>query len=90
MEVGIDYICIKVRKQAKLKFQLSEMLKFLKNEAGRRLLYSCNMGMNGLPDIYTESTRAAGLRAEGVYIRQTTRAHVTTVMYHLFIGQKPT
>ena len=48
------------------------------------------MGMSGLPDIYTQSTRAAGPRAEGVYIRQTTSAHVTTVMYHLFIGQKPT
>ena len=54
------------------------------------LLYSFNMGTSGLPDIYTQSTRAAGSRAEGVYIRQTTSAHVTTVMYHLFIGQKPT
>ena len=48
------------------------------------------MGSSGLPDIYTQSTRAAGPRADGVYIRQTTSAHVTTVMYHLFIGQKPT
>ena len=40
---------------------------------------SCNMGMSGLPDIYTLSTRAAGPRAEGVYIRQTTSAHVTTI-----------
>ena len=53
-------------------------------------LYSCNMGMSGLPGIYTQSTRAAGSRAEGVYIRQIMSAHVTTVMYHLFIGQKPT
>ena len=53
-------------------------------------IYSCNMGTSGLPDIYTQSTRAAGPRAGGVYIRQTTSAHVTTVMYHLFIGQKPT
>ena len=30
-------------------------------------LYSCNMGTSGLPDIYTQSTRAAGPRAEGVY-----------------------
>ena len=45
------------------------------------------MGMSGLSDIYTQSTRAVGPRAEGVYI---TSAHVTTVMYHLFIGQKPT
>ena len=56
----------------------------------KMLLYSCNMGTSGLPDIYTQSTRAAGPRAEGVYIRQTTSAHVTTVMYHLFTGQKPT
>ena len=54
------------------------------------ILYSCNMGTSGLPDIYTQSTRAAGPKAEGAYIRQTTSAHVTTVMYHLFIGQKPT
>ena len=52
--------------------------------------YSCNVGMSGLPDIYTQSTRAAGPRAKGVYIRQTMSAHVTTAMYHLFIGQKPT
>ena len=35
---------------------------------------SCNMGTRGLPDIYTLSPRALG-----VYIRQTTCAHVTTV-----------
>ena len=35
---------------------------------------SCNMGTRGLPDIYTLSPRALG-----VYIRQTTRAHVTTI-----------
>ena len=28
------------------------------------------MGSSGLPDIYTQSTRAAGPRAEGVYIYQ--------------------
>ena len=54
----------------------------------KALLYSCNISTSGLPDIYTQSTRAAGPRV--VYIRQTTSAHVTTVMYHLFIGQKPT
>ena len=48
------------------------------------------MGTSGLPDMYTQSTRAAGPRAKGVFIRQTTGAHVTIVMYHLFIGQKPT
>ena len=40
--------------------------------------------------VYTESTRAAGPRVKGVYFRQTTSAHGTTIMYRLFIGQKPT
>ena len=40
------------------------------------------MGMNGLPDIYPQSLRATGLRAEGVHIRQTTSAHITIVMCH--------
>ena len=40
---------------------------------------SCNMGTRGLPDIYTLSPRACGPRALGVYIRQTTHAHVTTI-----------
>ena len=42
---------------------------------------SFNMGTCGLPDIYTLSPRACGPRALGVYIRQTTRAHVTTIQY---------
>ena len=36
------------------------------------------MGTRGLPDIYTLSPRACGPQALGVYIRQTTLAHVTT------------
>ena len=36
---------------------------------------SYTMGTSGLPDIYTQSPRAAGPRAEGVYIRRTTSAH---------------
>ena len=40
---------------------------------------SCNMGTRGLPDIYTLSPRACGPHALGVYIRQATRAHVTTI-----------
>ena len=41
------------------------------------------MGTSGLPDIYTRSPRAAGLRAAwGVYIRRTTSAHGITTMYH--------
>ena len=35
---------------------------------------SCNMGTRGLSDIYT-----CGPRTLGVYIRQTTHAHVTTI-----------
>ena len=31
--------------------------------------------MSGLPDMYTHSLRAAGPRAKGVNIRQTTNAH---------------
>ena len=48
------------------------------------------MGKSGLPDIYTRSLRATGLRAAGVYIRQTVSAHITTFMCHLVIGCKPT
>ena len=44
-----------------------------------------NTGKSGLPDVYILS-----LRPEGVYIRQTMSAHVTTIMYHLVIGYKPT
>ena len=44
-------------------------------------IYSCNMGMSGLPDIYTQSTRAAGPRAEDVYIRQT----MSTPCYNCYV-----
>jgi len=40
---------------------------------------SCNMGMGDLPDMCTLSPRA-----EGIYIRQITNAHVTSNMYHLW------
>ena len=36
------------------------------------------MGKSGLPDMYTRTPRAAGPRAEGVYIRQITSAHGIT------------
>ena len=47
-------------------------------------LYSCNMGTNGLPDPCKARNiiKAAGPRADGVHIGQTTSAHVTTVMHH--------
>ena len=35
------------------------------------------MGMNALPDMYARSPRAAGSRAEGIHIRQSTSAHYT-------------
>ena len=38
---------------------------------------SCNMGTRDLPDMYAQSPRA-----EGIHIRQITRAHVTSSMYH--------
>ena len=38
------------------------------------------MGKSDLPDIYTQSPKAAGSRAEGVYITQITSAHVTIIM----------
>ena len=43
------------------------------------------MGTSGLFDIYTRSLRAAGPRAEGVYVRQTTSAHGITNIYHFFV-----
>ena len=44
------------------------------------LFDSCNMGTSDLPDMYAQSPRAAGPRAEGIHIRQITSAHVTTIM----------
>ena len=44
------------------------------------LFDSCNMGTSDLPDMYVQSPRAAGPRAEGIHIRQFTSAHVTTIM----------
>ena len=44
--------------------------------------YSYTMDKSGLPDMYTQSPRTAGPRAEGVHIRQTTSGHSITVMGH--------
>ena len=41
---------------------------------------SYTMDKSGLPDIYAQSTRAAGMRTEDVYIRQSTSAHGITNM----------
>ena len=43
---------------------------------------AANMAMKDLPDMYAQSPRAAGLRAEGIHIRQITNGHVTSIMYH--------
>ena len=43
---------------------------------------SCNMHV---PKKYTLSPRACNPRALGVYIRQTTCAHVTTIQYVMYI-----
>ena len=43
---------------------------------------SYNMGSSALPDMYARSPRAAGPRAEGIHIRQSTSAHVITNMLH--------
>ena len=43
------------------------------------------MGMRDLPDMYAQSPMAAGPRAEGIHIRQITRAHVTSNMYHFLL-----
>ena len=41
------------------------------------------MSMRDLPDMYAQSPRPAGPMAEGIYIKQITSTHVTTIMYHL-------
>ena len=41
---------------------------------------SCNMGTSDLPDMYAQSPRAAGLRAESIHIRQITSAYVIIIM----------
>ena len=49
---------------------------------------TCNsytMCVRDLTDIYTQSPRAAGPRAEGVYISQITSTHGITNMCHLFV-----
>ena len=43
------------------------------------MIYVGNMSMSGLPNMYTQSLRATGPRAEGVRIRQTTSGHVKTM-----------
>ena len=65
----------------KLKEQLEKYTKLEVNTIAT--CYSYTMGMSGLPDMYTRSPRAAGPRAEGVHIRQTTNAHGITVMCHI-------
>ena len=44
--------------------------------------YGYTMDTSGLPDMYSRSLRAAGLRVEGVHIRETTSGHGITVVCH--------
>ena len=43
---------------------------------------SCNMSTRHLPNMYTQSPRAACPRAEGIHIRQIISTHVKINMYH--------
>ena len=45
------------------------------------IYYCCNIGTSDLPDMYAQSLRAVGPRAEGIHIRQITPAYVTANMY---------
>ena len=40
------------------------------------------MAMRDLPDMYAQSVRATGPRAEGIHIRQIMNGHVISIMYH--------
>ena len=42
----------------------------MKEETHDKVSNSCNIGTINLPDMYAQSLRAAGLRAEGIHIRQ--------------------
>ena len=46
----------------------------------QNLSNSCNIGISDLPDMYAQSPRAAGPRAEVIHMRQITSAYVTTNM----------
>ena len=43
-------------------------------------MYVCMISTSDLPDMYAQSLSVAGLRAEGIHIRQITSAYVTTNM----------
>ena len=44
------------------------------------LCNGCNIGKKDLPDMYAKNPRVAGLKDEGIHIRQITNAHVTNIM----------
>ena len=46
----------------------------------KSIFNSYTMDMSDLPDIYTQSPRATGSRAEGIYIRRITSAHDIATM----------
>ena len=45
---------------------------------------SFNMGAGNLPDMYAQSLRATGMRAEGIHIRTTISTYVTSNMYYFW------
>ena len=50
---------------------------------GTKVIHNtCNMAICDLPDMYAQSSRATGLMAEGIHIRQIPHGHVTTVTYN--------
>ena len=49
---------------------------------------SCNMGKRDFHDMYI-CLRVAGLRVEGIYIKQITTAHITSDMYHFRHTKNP-
>ena len=55
--------------QVDKRFLISNFLASTDIKGFGRTCNSCNMGMRGLPDMYAQSPRAAGPRAEGIHIR---------------------
>ena len=76
MALGLRFI------SGKLPRPQTQVVYLRSTPTSRGLCNSCNMGMRDLPDMYAQSLRAAGPRAEGRNIRQITRAHVISNMYH--------
>ena len=81
-QCGEPLICITSKDFIQLQVTAVVMIKILLDDSlhHHHTFDSCNMGTRDLPDMYAQSPRAAGPRAEGIHIRQITSAHVTTIM----------